>query len=308
MKLIFLGTGGAWALPELNCGCWICREMRQREEKRQRTALLLSGKTNLLIDCGPDIARQLSRHGIGRIDALLLTHEHGDHYLGMDELYSYKRCSPTGTFVPIPVFASERTWEVVSERFGYMEERGVIKAHEVKPGRPHVLDEFEILPFKTDHGPIAKGSVGYVIRTRGSNGKEIRLVYTSDFVDLPETPPDLFYPDYLIIQSFWLNEPSNNIPNHMSFQRALDFIEQWKPVKETFIVHIGDGDPVPGDPANTMAKKQRPADPLRTPGDGLPYPVPLNQEQWQQTVDRILSDYRLSHKIIVASDALEVSL
>ena len=308
MKVVFLGTSGAWSLPELNCGCRICREMRRKKEERQRTALLFSGKTNLLIDCGPDIARQLSRHGIDRIDALLITHEHGDHYLGMDELYSYKRNSPPGSFVPIPVFATDQAWQVVGARFGYLEDRGVIEVHPVEPGRSIVLDEYEILPFKTNHGPFAAGSVGYVIRTRSNRGEEIRLVYTSDFVDLPATPPDLFDPDYLIIQSFWLNEPSRNIPNHMSFQRALDYIKQWKPTRETFIVHIGDGDPVPGDPANSMTKKHEPADPLRAPGGGAPYPVPLNQGQWQKTVDRILSDYALPFKITVARDALEVTL
>jgi phosphoribosyl 1,2-cyclic phosphate phosphodiesterase len=50
MNITFLGTGGAWGVPEINCDCLICREMREREEKRERTALLISNKTNLLLD------------------------------------------------------------------------------------------------------------------------------------------------------------------------------------------------------------------------------------------------------------------
>ena len=83
MKLTFLGTGGTWGLPELNCDCMICRDMRQKQEKRERTALLFSGRSNLLIDCGPDIAAQLSRHAVRRLDGVLITHEHGDHYIGL---------------------------------------------------------------------------------------------------------------------------------------------------------------------------------------------------------------------------------
>ncbi|MBW1919217.1 MAG: MBL fold metallo-hydrolase, partial [Deltaproteobacteria bacterium] len=86
MKLTFLGTGGAWGLPELNCDCRICRQMRLGNEKRERTALLLTHESSLLIDCGPDIRDQLCRHSVSRLDAVLITHEHGDHYLGMDEL------------------------------------------------------------------------------------------------------------------------------------------------------------------------------------------------------------------------------
>ncbi len=308
MDLIFLGTGAAWSLPELNCDCVICREMRRNGERRQRTAFLLSGKTNLLVDCGPDIASQLSRHQIDRLDAVLITHEHGDHYMGLDELFSYKRTRARGEFEPTVVYMTQKSWEVVRDRFGYLEEMGVIKVQEIEPGSAYAFGEFAFVPFKTNHGPFALGSVGFIIRTRSRGSREVRLVYTSDFEDLPETHPDLIHPDYLIIQSFWLNEPIVNRPHHMSFQGALKFIEQWKPELETFLVHMGDGDMVPGDPANRMLKKYKPADPLRNPKSGDPYPVPLNQEQWQKTIDQISADRHLPFKITVAHDDLRIQL
>jgi phosphoribosyl 1,2-cyclic phosphate phosphodiesterase len=308
MDLIFLGTGAAWSLPELNCDCMICGEMRQKGERRQRTAFLLSGKTNLLVDCGPDIAAQLSRHQIDRVDAVLITHEHGDHYMGLDELFSYKRTRARGEFEPIRVYMTQKSWEVVRDRFGYLQEMGVIKVQEVEPGTAYAFGEFAFVPFKTNHGPFAKGSVGFIIRTRPQGSREVRLVYTSDFEDLPGTHPDLIRPDYLIIQSFWLNEPIENRPHHMSFQRALKFIEQWKPGLETFLVHMGDGEMVPGDPANRMAKKYESADPLKDPKSGDPYPVPLNQEQWQETIDQICTDRHLPFKITVAQDDMGVQL
>jgi phosphoribosyl 1,2-cyclic phosphate phosphodiesterase len=308
MDLIFLGTGAAWSLPELNCDCMICRELRQIGEKRQRTAFLLSGKTNLLVDCGPDIASQLSRNQIDRLDAVLITHEHGDHYMGLDELFSYKRTRARGEFEPIGVYMTQKSWEVVRDRFGYLQDMGVIKIQEVEPGTAYTFGEFTFVPFKTSHGPFARGSVGFIIRTRAHGDREVRLVYTSDFEDIPGTPPDLIRPDYLIIQSFWLNEPIENRPHHMSFQRALEFIEQWKPELETFLVHMGDGEMVPGDPANRMAKKYECADPLRDPKTGDPYPVPLNQAQWQKTIDQISIDRHLPFKITVAHDDLRIQL
>jgi phosphoribosyl 1,2-cyclic phosphate phosphodiesterase len=308
MDLIFLGTGAAWSLPELNCDCMICREMRRNGERRQRTAFLLSGKTNILVDCGPDIASQLSRNQIDRLDAVLITHEHGDHYMGLDELFSYKRTRAKGEFEPIEVFMTQKSWEVVRDRFAYLVEMDVIRVHEIEPGRAYAFGEFSFVPFKTNHGPFALGSVGFIIRAKPRGKGEVRLVYTSDFEDLPESHPDLIHPDYLVIQSFWLNEPIENRPHHMSFQRALEFIKRWQPTLETFLVHMGDGEMVPGDPANRMAKKYKSADPLIHPNSGEPYPVPLNQEQWQKTVDQISVDRHLPSKITVAYDDLRVHL
>ncbi len=293
-------------MPELNCDCMICRDMRQRHEKRERTALLLSGRSNLLIDCGPDIAAQLSRHAVRRLDGVLITHEHGDHYIGLDELMAYKRTSPPEQFTPIPVGMSSATWEVVKMRFGYLEALQVIKVHELALKRFTPVAGFDVFPFKTDHGPFAKGSVGYLIQNR--SGTPFRLIYTSDFMTLPEIPEEILGPDYLILPCWRLNEPTQNTPRHLSFQRAMEFMKLLKPTREIFLVHIGDGDPVQGDPANTMAKKREPADPLSPPGSSHPYPIPKNQEEWQTVVNQILSDYDLPFKCTVAHDSLTVQL
>jgi phosphoribosyl 1,2-cyclic phosphate phosphodiesterase len=308
MDILFLGTGGAWGVPEVNCECLICREMRKRGEKRERTAILLSSETNLLIDCGPDTRSQLLRNRVDRIDGVLISHEHGDHYMGMDELFAYKRNCPKDTWRPVPVYLTPETWDVVSPRFAYLEQMDVIRSNLIEPGKWFTHEEFAVFPFRTEHGVFAKGSVGFSIRSKDRQGREKSLVYTSDFMDLPEVFSELVSPDYLIIQSFWLNEPLNNRPHHMSFQRALHFIELLKPGKGTFLVHIGEADMVPGDPANGNLKKYEPKDPLRPHSGGEPYPIPLNQEQWQQTVDRIVLDRGLPYKVTVAYDDMRVGI
>jgi phosphoribosyl 1,2-cyclic phosphate phosphodiesterase len=282
--------------------------MRRRKEKRDRTALMISGEKKLLIDCGPDTASQLSRNNIGRPNAVLISHEHGDHFIGLDELFSYKRSCPRGEFSPIPVYLTEKSWEVVRHRFDYLVELEVIDIHIIEPEEAVKIDEFVIIPFQTHHGSFVTGSVGFIIEGCDTKGEVVRVVYTSDFVDIRDPVPALLSPDYLVIQSFWLNEPVVNRPHHMSFQRAIKFIELWKPKKETFLVHIGDGDMVPGDPANKMLKKYEPADPLKRPGTEEPYPIPLNQRQWQETVDQILLDRHIPFKVTVAHDDLQVTL
>jgi len=306
MKLTFLGTGSTWGLPELNCDCMICRDMRQRHEKRERTALLLEGRSNLLIDCGPDIAAQLSRHSVRRLDGVLITHEHGDHYIGLDELFPFQRTAPEGEFKPIPVYMSRESWETIKLRFGYLDQMAVIKVHEITPKRLSRAAGFLVFPFRTGHGDFANGSVGYVIQS--TEGKPFRLVYTSDFMTLPEIPEEMVQPEVLILPCWRLNEPVKNTPNHLSFQRALEFMKILNPTREVFLVHIGDGDPVPGDPANFMTKKRESTDPLTPPGSSHPYPIPKNQDEWQGLVNRILSDYNLTFKCTVAYDGLTVNL
>ena len=60
--------------------------------------------------------------------------------------------------------------------------------------------------------------------------------------------------------------------------------------------------------ANGLLKKYEPKDPLRPPPGGDPYLVPLNQEQWQQTVNQIMADWGLPHKTTVAYDDLQIHI
>ena len=281
--------------------------MRQLGQKRDRTSLLLRGTSTLLVDCGPDARGQLLRHGVDRIDGVLITHEHSDHYIGLDELFAYKRNCPKEAFVPFSVYLTQKSYEVVRKRFSYLEDMGVMRAVIVQPGQWFTLDEFDVFPFKTYHGEFAQGSVGYVIRWHSDSGKVIRMAYTSDFSDIPDVPSDLLTLDYLVIQSFWLNEPVHNRPNHMSFQKALEYIDRLKPKKETFLVHMGDADTVTGDPANRMLKKYEPKSPLKRPEDGTPYPIPLDQDSWQEMVERVLTDRHIPYKVTVAYDDLKVT-
>ena len=195
--------------------------------------------------------------------------------MGMDELFAYKRNAPRDLFHPIPVYLTATSWDVVRPRFGYLEEMGVIKIHPIDPGAWIRVEEFEVFPFKTSHGNFAKGSVGFLIRFIGEAGEEARLLYTSDFADLPDIPV---------------------------------FIDRIKPRKETFLVHMGDADMVRGDPANVVTKKYEPKDPLKPLSGGEPYPIPLSQSHWQRTVEQIMSDRKLPYKVVVAHDDLKLFL
>ncbi|MBI5571984.1 MAG: MBL fold metallo-hydrolase [Desulfomonile tiedjei] len=306
MEIVFLGTGAAWSLPEHSCGCAICTKMTELGEYRARTSLLIRSSRTVLLDCGPDLGIQMRRNSMEKPDLVLLTHEHGDHYLGMDDLVAFRRSVPAKEWTPIPVYASEETWEAVEIRFGYLLE-ALIEKRIAVPGVPLPEANLRITPFKTDHGPNAKGSVGYVLE-EGEGDESVKFVYTSDFLRVEEETELLLEPDVLVIQSHWFNEPTVNRPHLMSFQRALDFIRRWRPRSATYLVHFSDGDQVPGDPCNSFLKKYEPLSPVAEPVSGRPYPVPRCHEEWQAVVDRICTDFDVKGPVLVARDGLTVHL
>lgn len=300
-----MGTGSAWGVPEHACECAICLEMRARGEERTRTSFLVRGEEVVLVDCGPDLRRQMIQCGVERPDAILITHEHGDHYLGLDDLLAFRRSIPPDMWKPLPVYATETTWRSIEARFGYLL-GSLIEKRPAVPGKELEGIATRVTPFKTFHGPTAPGSVGYVIEQPTSTGNS-KLVYTSDFIQLEEEPI-LREPHALIMQVHWLNEPRNNRPYHMSFQRAMDYIRRWKPTGPTYLVHMSAGDLVPGDPKNGILKKLEPIEPLADPKTSEPYAIPRYQEEWQSVVDRACRDYGIAGPVLVAEDGMKVEL
>ena len=303
-RLIFLGTGAAWRTPEMGCPCEICSEMRRRGERRTRTALWFEYGLKILIDCGPDIIDQLEACNVDRPDLILITHEHSDHYLGMDELEVFRRRGKAEEFSPIPVYANPLAWKSIEARFGYLIGK-LIDKREALPGLP--LEGLEktgltITPFKTDHGPVPQGSQGYIIGYPGLNGAK-KLAYTSDFKNA-EQPELLVNTDILVGQAHWFNEPRINRPYHMSLQRLLEYIRLWKIREKVYLVHISDGDLAAGEDETRYLKKQPPLDPLWDPEKNSPFSVPRCQEEWQARASEVFRANDLQLPVIVAYDGL----
>lgn len=239
-ELLFLGTGSAWGTPVLGCECAVCASARRPtsspHDTRLRTALLLTvaGET-FLIDAGPDIRSQLQTAGRAGFDFLLLTHCHTDHMIGLDEL------TPLAKPSPIPTFASPPTWRFVEQRFPYLiGER--LTQNTAQPGAALVGPQTRVTPFAVEHGPTAPGALGFVFEWKTSTGADAKLVYTGDLVDVPTPDSRLSGADVLVMECNWFNEPAAMPTSpHMSFQRAIDFIEQWRP-KQVFLVHMSHED------------------------------------------------------------------
>ena len=86
--LTFLGTGTSMGVPTLGCDCAVCASAVSPDgdprNRRTRPSLSLAYNGHIvLVDTGPDFHAQAFRENIRHIDAVLYTHGHADHVMGL---------------------------------------------------------------------------------------------------------------------------------------------------------------------------------------------------------------------------------
>ncbi len=115
MKVRILGCGTSTGVPKIGNHWGECDPGEPRNARLRSSILVESGGVNVLVDCGPDLRQQLLRAEVGRLDAVIVTHDHGDHVHGIDELRPLSQVLDT----PMPLYGSEDTLRSLNERFAY---------------------------------------------------------------------------------------------------------------------------------------------------------------------------------------------
>ncbi|MFK7981766.1 MAG: MBL fold metallo-hydrolase [Saprospiraceae bacterium] len=156
MKITFLGTGTSQGVPVIGCECEVCQSNDTKDERLRTSAMVeWKGKT-IIIDAGPDFRQQLLRAKVTDVDAILMTHEHNDHVIGMDDVrpLNFKHQKS------MPVYAEERVRKELKERFAY------IFAENPYPGAPRLtlesieegenitIEDLTIQPIRAWHGNL----------------------------------------------------------------------------------------------------------------------------------------------------------
>ncbi len=117
MKITFLGTGTSQGVPIIGCDCNACLS-KDDKDKRLRCAIMVTlddGK-NIVVDTGPDFRQQMLREKVQDVEAILITYEHNDHIIGIDDVrpINFKHRKD------MPVYAVERVIQNLQERFKYV--------------------------------------------------------------------------------------------------------------------------------------------------------------------------------------------
>ncbi|MBO7300059.1 MAG: MBL fold metallo-hydrolase [Tidjanibacter sp.] len=115
LRLTFLGTGTSQGVPMIGCDCKVCTSSDVRDSRLRSSVMVEDGTTRVIIDSGPDFRTQMLREGVKDIDAILLTHQHTDHIIGLDDVRAFNYfCKKS-----IKVYATEAVQAVVKKNFDY---------------------------------------------------------------------------------------------------------------------------------------------------------------------------------------------
>lgn len=224
MTLTFLGTGTSGGVPSLGCRCEVCRSKNPKDKRLRSAALLESGNTRVLMDCGPDIRQQLMPLPFKPIDGVLVTHIHYDHVAGIDDL------RPFCVFGDIHVYANKATEQGLKQTMPYCFTEKLypgiprLNLHVIEPHRSFMVGDMEIMPVQVMHDrlPILGFRIG-------------NFAYITDMKTIEETEiPYLKGVETLVLNALrWKREHHS----HMLVGEAIEFSRRIG-AKSTYFTHM----------------------------------------------------------------------
>lgn len=165
-----LGTAQDGGIPHAGCRCETCRGAGEDPARRRRAACVAvagtSGKT-LVVDATPDFPDQLVvlAEGTGREtlvpDAVLLTHAHLGHYVGLAYL---GREAMDAAFVPLYATSTMDRFLRENRPWAHLVTRGQVAPRRMAPDEPIEFDGVVVTPFLSPHRAEDTDTVGVEIR------------------------------------------------------------------------------------------------------------------------------------------------
>jgi phosphoribosyl 1,2-cyclic phosphate phosphodiesterase len=216
-RVTFLGTGTSHGVPMIGCACGVCTSDDPRDDRMRTSIYIELPDLAVLVDTATDLRRQALRFRVPRVDAILFTHGHADHVMGLDDVRRFNMLQDGS----IPCYADALTTAEIRRTFAYIFEART----EVGGGLPQltlftVAGEFclgrtPVTPVPLLHG--RRHILGYRIGP---------FAYLTDCSGIPDQAwPLLDGVEYLVVDAL-RDKPH---PTHFSVAQALAVVERLRP-------------------------------------------------------------------------------
>ena len=229
MRIRILGCGTSTGVPKIGNHWGECDPGEPRNRRLRSSILVESGGQRLLVDCGPDLRQQLLDAGIGELDAVIVTHDHGDHVHGIDELRPVSQAIGRA----VPLYSRPETLASLKRRFDYAFEQSDFYRPIVEPRE--IEEEWS----------FGGATVRVVDQPHGSTSSlGVRLdeadrsaVYAIDFSDLTEEMAQLYEG-----ADVWIADclTRSAHPTHAHLDGVLAWARELR-VGQLYLTHMGNG-------------------------------------------------------------------
>ncbi|MGH9418244.1 MAG: MBL fold metallo-hydrolase [Terriglobales bacterium] len=224
-RATILGSGTSTGVPTLGCSCAVCTSTDARDQRLRPSLWLSYGGREVVIDTTPDFRTQALRAGIPALDAVLYTHSHADHIMGLDDIRPFNFGRPE----PLPVYGNAATIADLRRVFRYAFEAGGQAGTSMPRIATHVLSEsVELFGVRFEPVLALHGTLEVLGFRFGS------CAYVTDFSEIP--PPSLEQLrglDVLILDAL-RRRPH---PTHSNLENSLRLVERLAP-RRAWFTHI----------------------------------------------------------------------
>jgi phosphoribosyl 1,2-cyclic phosphate phosphodiesterase len=229
VKLRILGCGTSTGVPKIGNDWGQCDPAEPRNYRLRSSILVESGGERVLVDCGPDLRQQLLAAEVGRVDAVIVTHDHGDHVHGLDELRPLAQALDR----PVPLLARRETLTSLEQRFGYAFEqsdfyRPIIEGREI--GAEWAFGDARVRFADQPHGTTS--SLGMRFDENGS-----AAAYAIDFSGLTEEMAKLYEGVDVWVADCLTRQPH---PTHAHLDAVVGWARELR-VGQLYLTHMGNG-------------------------------------------------------------------